>query len=140
VVKPLYSIPEAGNHWFKTYHSYYIDNLGMTQSTYDPCLLYRNEDNSFGVVGLQTDDTLFLTDETFTEAEHVELQKAQFIAKAREQLTAATPLKFNGGIYSTPPRRYHSYPRKAVHEPLYRQRETDREQRFKGSGANGAYS
>jgi hypothetical protein len=41
---------------------------------------------------------LFLADETFAEAEHVELQKARFIAKAREQLTAATPLKFNGGI------------------------------------------
>jgi len=52
VVKPLYGVPEAGNHWFKTYHSHHIDNLGITQSTYDPCLLYRNEDNSFGVVGL----------------------------------------------------------------------------------------
>jgi hypothetical protein len=98
VVKPLYGVLEAGNHWFKTYHSYHIDNLGINQSTYDPCLLYRNKDNSFGVVSLQTDDTLFFTDETFTEAEQVELQKAKFIAKAREQLTAATPLKFNGGI------------------------------------------
>ena len=73
VVKPLYGVPEAGNHWFKTYHSHHINNLGMNQSTYDPCLLYCNNDDSFGIVGLQTDDTLFLADETFTEAEQVEL-------------------------------------------------------------------
>jgi hypothetical protein len=29
VVKPLYGIPEAGNHWFKTYYSYYINELSM---------------------------------------------------------------------------------------------------------------
>jgi hypothetical protein len=51
VVKPLYGVPEAGNHWFKTYHSHYVKSLGIDQSTYDPCLLYRNN-NSFSVVGL----------------------------------------------------------------------------------------
>ena len=50
VVKPLYRVPEAGNHWFKTYHSHHCQELGMEQSTYDPCLLYRN--SPFGVVGL----------------------------------------------------------------------------------------
>jgi hypothetical protein len=39
VLKPLYSIPEARNHWFKTYHSHHIQQLYMDQSTYDPCLL-----------------------------------------------------------------------------------------------------
>lgn len=50
VIKPLYGIPEAGNHWFKTYHDHYINELGIKQSTYDPCLLYSKE--PFGVVGL----------------------------------------------------------------------------------------
>jgi hypothetical protein len=68
----------------------------MDQSTYDPCLLYSN--NPFGIVGLQTDDTLFLTDNAFTEAEQSELYKAEFMAKEREQLTADTPVKFNGGL------------------------------------------
>jgi hypothetical protein len=36
VVRPLYGIPEAGNHWFRTYHSHHIEHLGMNQSTYDP--------------------------------------------------------------------------------------------------------
>jgi hypothetical protein len=50
VVKPLYGVLEAGNHWFKTYHSYYLNELAMEQSTYDPYLLYSNR--PFGVVGL----------------------------------------------------------------------------------------
>lgn len=96
VVKPLYGVPEAGNHWFKTYHSHHVKQLYMSQSTYDPCLLYNNE--PFGLVGLQTDDTLLLADKTFAENEQNELNKARFMAKEREQLTANTPLKFNGGV------------------------------------------
>ena len=96
VVKPLYGVPEAGNHWFKTYHTHHTKELSMEQSTYDPCLLYSNE--PFGVVGLQTDDTLFLADNEFAEQEQIQLQKAGFLAKERERLTPNKDLKFNGGI------------------------------------------
>ena len=51
----------------------------------------------FGVVGLQTDDTLFLADDVFAAAEQLELGKAGFLAKEREKLTSSTPIKFNGG-------------------------------------------
>jgi hypothetical protein len=30
VLKPLYKVLKAGNHWFKTYYTYYIKNLNMT--------------------------------------------------------------------------------------------------------------
>src|SRR5271155_1799902 len=96
VLKPLYGVPEAGNHWFKTYHSHHVQQLNMEQSTYDPCLLYSNK--PLGIVGLQTDDTLFLADEEFADTEQGELHKAKFMAKEREQLTAKKPIKFNGGI------------------------------------------
>src|SRR5450432_2959538 len=96
VVKPLYGVPKAGNHWFKTYHTHYIERLGMTQSTYDTCLLYSKK--PFGVVGLQTDDTLFLADDDFAEREALQLQEARFLAKEREKLSATNNLKFNGGI------------------------------------------
>jgi hypothetical protein len=96
-VKPLYGVPEAGNHWFKTYHQHHVRKLKMEQSTYDPCLLYTLS-NGLGIVGLQTDDTLFLADQTFADAEEAELQEAKFLAKPREQLTEQTPVKFNGGL------------------------------------------
>jgi hypothetical protein len=68
----------------------------MKESTYDPCLLYTNE-NGFGVVGLQTDDTLLLSDDTFAASEDLNLKKANFLAKEREELTLVTLIKFNGG-------------------------------------------
>jgi hypothetical protein len=89
-------VPEAGNHWFRTYHHHHIQELKMTQSTYDPCLLHTST-NGFGIVGLQTDDTLFLADPEFAQAEERKLQKANFMAKDREQLTIDHPIKFNGG-------------------------------------------
>jgi hypothetical protein len=100
IVKPLYGVPEAGNHWFGTYHKHHMDKLRMTQSTYDPCLMFVNQDDYFGVVGLQTDDTLFLANQGFALAEETELKKAGFTAKERDQLTVDTPIKFNGGKVS----------------------------------------
>jgi hypothetical protein len=41
---------------------------------------------------------LFLADKTFADTEENELYKAKFMAKKRERLTVATPLKFNGAI------------------------------------------
>jgi hypothetical protein len=49
-------------------------------------------------MGLQTDNTLFLADETFAEIKQNKLHKAKFIAKEHEQLTVDTPLKFNNSL------------------------------------------
>lgn len=99
VIKPLYGVPEAGAHWYKTYHAHHIQNLTMLESSYDSCLLWvSNPSMGFGVVGLQTDDTLILADKTFAAAEEVELQKAKLLAKPRDQLTIDHPIKFNGGF------------------------------------------
>ena len=68
----------------------------MTQSTYDPCLLYSIQ--PFGLVGLQTDDTLFLATEKFAEKEQTQLEEAKFMAKERERLTTDHNIRFNGGI------------------------------------------
>lgn len=72
----------------------------MTTSTYDPCLLFINDcvnSNGFGVVGLQTDDSLILADKIFAAAEEKQLLEAKLSAKDREKLTKTTPIKFNGG-------------------------------------------
>ncbi|KAI9038566.1 uncharacterized protein KD926_010611 [Aspergillus affinis] len=59
----------------------------------------------FGIVGLQTDDTLILADTTFAESEEIELRKAQFLAKDREKLIIKKPLKFNGSMVKLEPDR-----------------------------------
>ena len=96
VLKPLYGVPEAGNHWFKTYQSHHINQLHMSPSSYDLCLLQSND--PFGVIGLQTDDTLILGEEAFAALEQEKLVDARFLSKEREELTAETPFKFNGGL------------------------------------------
>ena len=96
VLKPLYGVPEAGNHWFKTYYLYHVQQLYIDQSIYNSYLLQSNK--PFSIVGLQTNNTLFLVDETFIKAEQNKLYKAKFIAKKRKQLIVNTPLKFNSSL------------------------------------------
>ncbi|KHJ30833.1 hypothetical protein EV44_g3495 [Erysiphe necator] len=79
----------------------YLKHLILTiPSTFDPCLpCSSNSDaDEFGVVGLQTDNTLFLANQKFADKEENEIKKAKLIAKDRETLTKGNSLKFNGGL------------------------------------------
>lgn len=98
VILPLYGIPEAGNHWFNTYYKHHLNKLMMETSTYDPCLLITKEGEPFGMVGMQTDDTLILGDEAFLAKEDRELKEAKLLAKDTETLSEAKPLQFNGCV------------------------------------------
>jgi hypothetical protein len=98
VLKPLYGIPEAGTHWWATYHKHHKEKLSMVTSTYDPCLLITTTEDVFGIVGMQTDDTLILGSEEFSVLENDELTKANLSAKPKEVLCLNTPLIFNGCI------------------------------------------
>ncbi|KAK1918638.1 hypothetical protein P3342_001687 [Pyrenophora teres f. teres] len=67
VIKPLYGIAEAGVHWWTTYHGHHCKELDMATSTYDPCLLITNGNaDVFGIVGMQTDDTIMLGTPAFS--------------------------------------------------------------------------
>ncbi|KAF7572902.1 hypothetical protein PtrM4_078070 [Pyrenophora tritici-repentis] len=69
----------------------------MATSTYDPCLLITNgRREAFGIVGLQTDDTLAIGTPAFSGAEDAALQKANFRAKPKERLSKEVSLEFNG--------------------------------------------
>ena len=70
----------------------------------------------FGIVSLQTDNTLFLIDKIFAVKEEEQLHKANLIAKKREKLDNKI-IKFNGGcikresdvIYFTQNRQYRNF-------------------------------
>ena len=66
----------------------------METLTYDPCLLIT-KNGLFGIVGIQTNDTLILGSKEFIAQEDSELQKAKLLAKPIERLKAKTPLLFN---------------------------------------------
>ncbi len=65
---------------------------------YNSCLLYTDGSNKdFGVVGLQTDNTLLLANDIFAVVQEKELKEAKMLANDREKLTLNTPIKFNRG-------------------------------------------
>lgn len=71
----------------------------MTTSTYDPCLLLTEKGSDcFGIIGMQTDDTLGLTDRAFPKREDTELRNANFDAKPKQGLSTKSRLIFNGCI------------------------------------------
>ncbi|KAI0994749.1 hypothetical protein K3495_g13433 [Podosphaera aphanis] len=43
VLRPLYGVPEAGTHWFRTYHNHHVQKLDLKYSSYDPCLLFNRD-------------------------------------------------------------------------------------------------
>ena len=97
VIKPLYGIAEAGAHWWATYFKHHTEKLDMETSTYDPCLLVTGSESAhFAIVGMQTDDTLGISDDGFSVREDEELGKAKFLAKPKEFLSMDNPLLFNG--------------------------------------------
>ena len=72
----------------------------MTTSTYDLCLLVTTTKDRrlFGIVGIQTDDTLIVISKDFNDLEEQELRKANLKAKPKEMLSTEDPLIFNGYI------------------------------------------
>jgi len=96
VVKPLYGIAEAGAYWWSTYFKHHTEKLHMQTSTYDPCLLISKQSAAgFGIVGMQTDDTLGLSDQDFADNETQELR---FKAKDKQFLAPDSPIDFNGCV------------------------------------------
>ncbi len=94
VIKSLYDVSKANNHWFKTYYDHHIYKLSMIQFTYDSCLLYINH-ICMSIMNMQTDDTFILIDQSFAVVEKEAIHSAKIMTKTREQLTFENALKFN---------------------------------------------
>ncbi|KAM4055171.1 hypothetical protein HRG_005976 [Hirsutella rhossiliensis] len=72
------------------------DQEKTTLLTQSPTI-QRGPDN-FGIVGMQTDDTLMLGTQRFSALEEAELVKAQFRAKPKTTMTPGTSIDFNAKI------------------------------------------
>ena len=67
----------------------------MVTLSYNPYLLVTTKKEAFRVVGMQTDNILFLVSKEFATLEDSELQKAYLTAKLREELSTKSSLIFN---------------------------------------------
>ena len=72
----------------------------MTTSTFNPYFLITTTGTPFGIVGMQTNDTIILRDDQFLALKEDELIKANLMAKPKEKLNLTTPLLFNKYILS----------------------------------------
>ncbi len=84
VIKSLYEVSEADNHWFKIYHDHHIDKLSMIQFTYDSCLLYIINHICMRIVSMQTDDTFILIDQSFAVVEEEAIHSVKLMIKTRD--------------------------------------------------------
>ena len=72
----------------------------IVTSLYNLCLLITAKKEVFRVVGMQTDDTLFLRLKEFATLKDEELEKAKLTIKLREELSLENNLIFNRCILS----------------------------------------
>jgi hypothetical protein len=115
VVKSLYDVFEADNHWFVIYHAHHVNKLEMSQSIYDLCFLHTNmkidtssdfqtdlKDDHFrtnmNIVNMQTNDILILIDSNFAAAKKKIITDAKIMIKSRDNLESNSSLKFNDTI------------------------------------------
>lgn len=105
VMRPLYGILEAGIYRFKTYHKYQMEDLNLKPSLYDPCFMYTkkcmvineiNSDGARGICYLQTDDSIYMCNETFIYKDAI--AKTKFASNPTTRLELENTLKFNGAI------------------------------------------
>ncbi|XP_044721979.1 polyprotein [Hirsutella rhossiliensis] len=94
-------VAHKGQRLFKARMVREVKGLGPTTRPYEKSRLSKTPLNpesaaGFGMVAMQTDDTLLLASPEFAAAEEREIQKAKLRSKPRSQLSAATPLEFNG--------------------------------------------
>jgi hypothetical protein len=88
MIKSLYDVSKADNHWFKTYHDHHTDKLNMISFTYDSCLLYIIIfiQIDLRIMNMQTDDIFILVDQSFAVVEDEAIHSAKIMIKTREQL------------------------------------------------------
>jgi hypothetical protein len=109
IVKSLYDVLEADNHWFVTYHAHHVNKLDMTQSIYDSCFLHTDMKidtsslhdhlhTNMNIVDMQIDDTLILIDLNFATAKKKTIIDVKIMIKSRDHFDSNSSLKFNDTI------------------------------------------
>lgn len=78
------------------YQTHHKTQLKMSTLKYDPCLLIIKDGQPFGVVNMQTNDTLILSIAAFLLLKDKKRKLASFWAKPKILLLTDTPLEFNG--------------------------------------------
>lgn len=103
VIRPLHGIAEVDTHWFNAHHRHHIERLNMEPSTFDLFFIYSKNSSktngNFGVIGLQTDDTLLAANQAFLNEKQKAVKEVRFLHKPLKILDENQPLNFNSTTY-----------------------------------------
>lgn len=84
IVKSLYILANAENHWFPIYHDNHKDKQGIEMLSYDVYLfITKDESENFDIVGLQTNNSLNIGKRVFMMKKKKEIIEAKFNVKNR---------------------------------------------------------
>jgi hypothetical protein len=72
--------------------------LKIKTSTYDLCLFISTNPKCFGIVALQTNNSLILGNQVFIDLKEKELKNTKFTAKPKEKLSKNKLFHFNNYI------------------------------------------
>lgn len=88
---PHYGLVESSSCFFDAYYPVFANKLGMSSAPFDPCFLFRTDENTVtGIAGLVTDDSLNIGTPAYRNFE----QKATSAFVTRS--TDTFPLRFLG--------------------------------------------
>lgn len=93
VVTYPYGIAESGAHRWSTYFEHHCNVVSIQISTFEPCLVISKRPHCLGLIQMQTNDTLGVSDKTFAAKED---QEIKFTANNKEYLTSESRRMFNG--------------------------------------------
>lgn len=94
VVNPVYAIPEAPMHWFKTSIDCQESSLGMSQTAFDPCLMFaRTCEGHQCVIWIKLHDRNCAGTQNIIELE--EQSSPEFLTKPKETV-ACQIVRFKG--------------------------------------------
>ena len=71
-LKPIYGLSESPGYWWQTFKNNHISEMGMKQSSLDPCLFYEyGSSEPLGIIGTLVDDTLGCRNTKFMEKKNL---------------------------------------------------------------------
>ena len=95
VLKPLYKILKAKNYKQAIYYKYYKEKLFIIISIYNPYFLITTKKEVFGLIKMQTNNTLILILKEFSVLKNNKLSKTKLFIKFKKALVPETLLIFN---------------------------------------------
>lgn len=96
IVKSLYNLAKTGNYQFAIFLDYYKKNLKIEMSFYDLYfLITKDSGENFGIIKLQTDNSLNVETDTLIKKKEIEIMEAKLKIQTQTVVQKGVLRNFN---------------------------------------------